>query len=57
MELIVFFEKNQKIYIQIIEVTLKMTSCRIMSIKRILKKNENLRLYGQNKLLFWHHAS
>jgi hypothetical protein len=51
VELIKFLEKNQKLYIQIIVVTLKMTSCRSMS-KHILKKSENPGLYGHIKLLF-----
>jgi PBP1b-binding outer membrane lipoprotein LpoB len=45
-----FLEKIQKIYIWIVAVTLKMTSCKTMSKKKV-KKSENPKFYGQNKLL------
>jgi hypothetical protein len=48
--LVKFLEKNQKLHIQIIAVTLKVTSCKTMSKKRV-KKSEKPRFYGQNKLL------
>jgi hypothetical protein len=49
MDLVKILEKNQKLHIQIISVTLKVTSCRTMS-KR--KKSEKPRFYGQNKQFF-----
>jgi hypothetical protein len=49
MNLVEFIEKNQKLHIQIVAVTLKVTSCRTMSKKKV-KKSENPRFYGQNKL-------
>jgi hypothetical protein len=51
MDLVKFLEKNQKLHIQIIAVTLKVTSCRTMSKKKV-KKSEKPRFYGQNKLFF-----
>jgi hypothetical protein len=50
-ELIKILEKNQKLHIQIVAVTLKVTSCRTMSKKKV-KKSEKPRFYGQNKLFF-----
>jgi hypothetical protein len=41
MDLIKILEKNQKLHIQIIVVTLKVMSCRIMSKKKSGKKVEN----------------
>jgi hypothetical protein len=38
MDLVKILEKNQKLYIQIIAVTLKVTSCRTMSKKKSEKK-------------------
>jgi hypothetical protein len=38
MDLVNFFEKNKKLHIQIVVVTLKVTSCRIMSKKKSEKK-------------------
>jgi hypothetical protein len=35
MDLVKFLEKNQKLHIQIIAVTLKVTSCRTMSKKKV----------------------
>jgi hypothetical protein len=52
MDLVKFFEKNQKLHIQIIAVTLKVMSCRTMSNKKKVKKSEKPRFYGQNKLFF-----
>jgi hypothetical protein len=46
-----FFEKIQKLHIQIIAVTLKMTSYKTMSKKTSEKKVKRPRFYGQNKLL------
>jgi hypothetical protein len=53
VDLVKKFEKNQKLHIQIVEVTLKVTSCRTMSKKKV-KKSEKPRFYGQNKLFFEH---
>jgi hypothetical protein len=36
-----FLEKNQKLLMQILMVTLKVTSCRTMSKNKKMKKNEN----------------
>jgi hypothetical protein len=52
MDLVKFLEKNKKLHIYIIVVTLKVTSCKTMS----KKKSEKPRFYGQNKLFFEHHA-
>jgi hypothetical protein len=38
MDLVKILEKNQKLHIQIVAVTLKVTSCRIMSKKKSEKK-------------------
>jgi hypothetical protein len=38
MDLIKILEKNQKLYIQIVEVTVKVISCRTMSKKKKGKK-------------------
>jgi hypothetical protein len=51
VDFVKFFEKFQKIHIQIVVVTLKMTSCTIMSKKKSEKKSEKLKFYGQDKLL------
>jgi hypothetical protein len=50
MDLVKCFEKIQKFHIQIVAVTLKMTSCKTMSKKKV-KKGEKPRFYGQSKLL------
>jgi hypothetical protein len=52
MDLVKILEKNQKLHIQIVVVTLKVTSWRTMSTKKKVKKNEKPRFYGQNKLFF-----
>jgi hypothetical protein len=53
IDLVKFLEKNQKIYILIIAITLKVTSCRtIHEQKKKVKKSEKPIFYGQNKLLF-----
>jgi hypothetical protein len=52
MDLVNFFEKNQKLHIQIVVVTLKVRSCRTMSNKKKVKKSKKPRFYGQNKLFF-----
>jgi hypothetical protein len=52
MDLLKILEKNQKLHIQIVMVTLKVTSCRTMSKKRKMKKSEKPRFYGQNNLFF-----
>jgi hypothetical protein len=52
MNLVKFLEKNKKLHILIVAVTLKVTSCRTMSKKKKWKKSEKPRFYGQNKLLF-----
>jgi hypothetical protein len=51
VDLVKFLETNQKLHIQIITVTLKVTLCRTMS-KKKSEKNEKPRFYEQNKLLF-----
>jgi hypothetical protein len=51
MDLVKILEKNQKLHIQIVAVTLKVTSCKTMSKKKV-KKSEKPRFYGQNKLFF-----
>jgi hypothetical protein len=51
VDLVKILEKNQKLHIQILAVTLKVTSCRTMSKKKV-KKSEKPRFYGQNKLFF-----
>jgi hypothetical protein len=48
MDLIKILEKDQKLHIQIAVVTLKVTSCRTMSKKKIVKKSKKPRFYGQN---------
>jgi hypothetical protein len=52
MYLVKILEKNQKLHIHIIVVTLKVMSCRTMSKKKKVKKSEKPRFYGQNKLFF-----
>jgi hypothetical protein len=52
MDLVKFLEKNQKLHIQIVAVTLKVMSYRTMSKKKKVKKSEKPRFYGQNKLFF-----
>jgi hypothetical protein len=53
MDLVKILEKNQKLHIQIVAVTLKVTSCRTLS-KKKCEKSEKPRFYGQNKLFFEH---
>jgi hypothetical protein len=52
MDLLKTLEKNKKLHIQIVAVTLKVTSCKTMSKKKKWKKSEKPRFYGQNKLFF-----
>jgi hypothetical protein len=52
MDLIKILEKSQKLHIQIIGVTLKVTSCITMSKKKKMNFFEKPRFYGQNKLFF-----
>jgi hypothetical protein len=52
MDLVKLLEKNKKLHIQIVAVTLKVTSCKTMSQKKKVKKSEKARFYGQNKLFF-----
>jgi hypothetical protein len=52
MDLVKILEKNQKLHIQIVAVTLKVTSCKTMSKKKKVKKSEKPRFYEQNKLFF-----
>jgi hypothetical protein len=52
IDLVEILEKNQKLHIQIIAVTLKVTSCRIMSKKNKMKKSKKSRFNEQNKLFF-----
>jgi hypothetical protein len=56
MDLVKTLEKIQKLHIQIVAVTLKVTSCRTMSNKKKSEKSEKPRFYGQNKLFFEHPA-
>jgi hypothetical protein len=51
MDLIKILEQNKKLHIQIVVVTLKVTSYRTMSTKKS-EKSEQPRFYGQNKLFF-----
>jgi hypothetical protein len=41
MDLVIFFEKNQKLDIQIVAVSLKVTSCKTISKKKSEKKVKN----------------
>jgi hypothetical protein len=50
MDFVKFLEKNQKLHIQIIVVTLKVTSAKPLAKKKV-KKGEKPRFYGQNRLL------
>jgi hypothetical protein len=52
VDLVKFLEKNQKLQIQIIKVTLKVTSCKTMSKKKKVKKSEKPRLCGSKKIKF-----
>jgi hypothetical protein len=52
MDLVKFLEKNQKLHILIVAVTLKVMSCRTMSNQKKVEKSEKPRFYGQNKLFF-----
>jgi phosphomevalonate kinase len=52
VDLVKNLEKDQKLHIQTLVVTLKVMSCRTMSKKKIVKKSEKPRFYGQNKLFF-----
>jgi hypothetical protein len=49
-DLVKILEKNQNLHIQIVAVTLKVTSCKTMSKTKKVKKSEKLRFYGQNNL-------
>jgi hypothetical protein len=51
MDPVKILDINQKLHIQIIAITLKVTSCKTMSKKKV-KKSEKPRFYGQNKLFF-----
>jgi hypothetical protein len=52
MDLVKILGKKQKLHIQIIAVTLKVTSCKTICKKKKVKKSEKPRFYGQNKLFF-----
>jgi hypothetical protein len=52
VDFVKILEKNQKLHIQIVAVTLKVVSYRTMSKKKKVKKSEKPRFYGQNKLFF-----
>jgi hypothetical protein len=52
VELVKFLEKNKKLRIQIKVVTLKVTSCRIMSKKQNWKKVKNQDSMGKTNFLF-----
>jgi hypothetical protein len=56
MDLVKFLEKNQKLHIWIVVVTMKVTSCKTMSQKKKVKTNKKPRFHGQNKLFFEHPA-
>jgi hypothetical protein len=47
MDLVKILEKNQKLHIQILAVTLKVTSCRTMSKKKSEKKVKNQDFMGK----------
>jgi hypothetical protein len=51
VDLVNFFEKTEKVHIQIVAITLEMASCRTMSKKKNVEKSEKSRFCGQNKLL------
>jgi hypothetical protein len=50
MDLVKILEKNKKLHIQILAVTLKVTSYRTMSKKIKMRKSEKPRFYGKKKL-------
>jgi hypothetical protein len=57
MDLVRFLEKNQKLHIQIIPITLKVTSCKTISkkksekkVKKNEKKRKNQDFMGKNKI-------
>jgi hypothetical protein len=52
MDLVKFLEKNKKLHIQIILVTLKVMSCRTMSKKLKLKKIKNQDFMGKTNYFF-----
>jgi hypothetical protein len=52
MDLVKILEKNQKLHIQIVAVTLKVTPYRRTMSKKKSEKSEKPRFYGQNKLFF-----
>jgi hypothetical protein len=47
MDLVKILEKNQKLHIQIVAVTLKVTSCRTMSKTKKVKKVKNQDFMGK----------
>jgi hypothetical protein len=47
MDLVKILEKKQKFHIQIVAVTLKVTSCKTISKKKKVKKSEKPRFYGK----------
>jgi hypothetical protein len=49
MDLVKILEKNQKLHIQIVAVTLKVTSCKTMSKKKNAKKVKEQDLMGKTK--------
>jgi hypothetical protein len=52
MDLVKILEKNQKLHIQIVAVTLKVTSCRIMSKKKSEKKRKTKILWAKQTIGF-----
>jgi hypothetical protein len=52
MDLEKVLEKNKNLHIQIVAVTLKVTSWKNHAQKKKVKKSEKPRFYGQNKLFF-----
>jgi hypothetical protein len=51
MDLVKILEKNKKLHIQIVAVTLKMTSCRTMSKKKV-KKSEKTKILWAKQTIF-----
>jgi hypothetical protein len=52
VDLVKFLEKNQKLHIQIVAVTLKVTSCRTKSKKKSEKKVKNQDFMGKTNYFF-----
>jgi hypothetical protein len=50
MDLVKILEKNKKLYIQIVAITLKVTSCRTMNKKKSLKKFKTKILWAKQTI-------